>query len=128
VKARRARRTRAAGRAQRTKLRLTDCQPFPLAKGPRSFRRRTLIESVVVRHRLTLNVVLEVNTMRALKAYAMRTGAICFQFEIGTREEVEAGQLIALPLTDPDLRGGRLVFAARRAAIRRFRPAVSSRP
>lgn len=100
--------------AQRSKLRLTDCQPYPLAMGPQSFGGRTLLEKVISRHRLTLNVVLEANTMRALKAYAARTDAICFQFEVGTREEVTSGELVAIPLIDRELRGGRLVFASRK--------------
>lgn len=100
--------------AERSKLRLSDCLPFPLALGPKSFGGRGLLEAVVARHSLTLNMVLEANTMNALKAYAKRTNAICFQFEVGTREEVAAGALKAIPLTDPELRGGRLVFAARR--------------
>lgn len=100
--------------ARRTKLRLTDCQPYPLALGPQSFGGRTLLNGVIARHRLSLNVVLEANTVNALKAYAKRTDAICFQFEVGTREEVAAGDLVAIPLVDPELRSGRLVFAARK--------------
>lgn len=100
--------------ARRAKLRLTECQPYPLALGPGTFGGRRLLEMAINRHRLTLNVVLEANTMRALKSYAARTDAICFQFEIGTREEVASGDLVAIPLTDPELMNGRLVFAARK--------------
>ena len=100
--------------AQRSKLRLSDCQPYPMAMGPKSFGGRGLLEAVVARHRLTLNVVLEANTMNALKSYTKRTEAICFQFEVGTREEEASGELRAIPLTDPELCGGRLVFAARK--------------
>lgn len=100
--------------AQRSKLRLSDCQPYPLALGPKSFGGRGLLSTVEARSRLTLNVALEANTMRALKVYAARTDAICFQFEVGTREEVASGELVAIPLIDPELRGGRLVFAARK--------------
>lgn len=101
--------------ARRSKLRLTDCQPFPLAMGPSAFGGRALLETVVARQRLLMNVVLEANTMRALKSYVARTDAICFQFEIGTREEVASGELVAVPLTDPELRAGRLVLASRKA-------------
>lgn len=100
--------------ARRSKLRLSDCQPYPLAMGPKSFGGSGLLHTVIARNRLTLNVVLEANTMRALKAYAARTDAICFQFEVGTREEIASGELVAVPLIDPELRGGRLVFAARK--------------
>lgn len=100
--------------ADRTKLRLTDCQPYSLAIGPRSFGGRALLDAVISRHRLSLNVVLEANTMTALTSYVKRTDAICFQFEVGTREQVATGELRAVPLTDPELRGGRLVFASRK--------------
>ena len=100
--------------AQRSKLRLSDCQPYPLAMGPRSFGGRALLETVIARHRLSLNVVLEANTMSALKAFSARTDAICFQFEVGTREEVSTGRLVAIPLSDPELKGGKLVFASRK--------------
>jgi len=101
--------------AQRRKLRLSDCQPYPLAMGQRTFGGRALLETVIARHQLSLNVVLEANTMSALKAYVKRTDAICFQFEIGTREESLSGELKIIPLVDRELRGGRLVFAARKA-------------
>lgn len=100
--------------AKRSKLRLSDCQPYPLAMGPSSFGGRGLLNAVSTRNRLSLNVVLEANTMRALKAYAARTDAICFQFEVGTREEVDSGELVAIPMMDRELRGGRLVFAVRK--------------
>ncbi len=100
--------------AKRSKLRLADCQAHPLAMGPKSFGGSGLLNTVIARNRLNLNVVLEANTMRALKAYAARTDAICFQFEVGTREEIASGELVAVPLVDPELRGGRLVFAARK--------------
>ncbi|SNS31590.1 LysR substrate-binding domain-containing protein [Tropicimonas sediminicola] len=73
-----------------------------------------MLNEVIARQRLSLNVVLEANTMSALKAYARRTDAICFQFEVGTREEVASGELVAIPLVDPELRSGRLIFAARK--------------
>lgn len=80
--------------AQRSKLGLSDCQPYPLAMGPNSFGGRGLINAVEARSRLTLNVVLEANTMRALKVYAARTNAICFQFEVGLNSPVSCGRLL----------------------------------
>lgn len=100
--------------ARRSRLRLTDCQPYPLALGHSAFGGRHLLDKVAARNRMTLNVVLETNTIRSLKAYAMRSDAICFQFEIGTREEVRSGEMVALPLTDPELDNGQLVFATRK--------------
>lgn len=100
--------------ARRGRLRLTDCQPYPLALGHSSFGGRHLLDKAALRNRMTLNVALESNTIRSLKAYAMRTDAICFQFEIGAREEVRSGEMAALPLIDPELDNGKLVFASRK--------------
>jgi len=99
--------------AGRSKIRLADCQPFPIAIGHRTFGGRQLLDPVIRRSNLSLNVVLESNTVRSLAVFARRTGAICFQFEIGTLEYVASGEMIAIPLTDPELLNGRLVLASR---------------
>jgi hypothetical protein len=45
--------------------------------------------------------------------FARDTDAICFQYQIGTVREGRDGDLVAIPLTDPDLAKGRLVLASR---------------
>jgi DNA-binding transcriptional LysR family regulator len=99
--------------ATRARLRLADCQPYRLALGAATFGSRRLIDALAARLRLTLNVVFEASTVEALKIYAEETGAICFQFEIGTRREARAGHLVAVPLIDRELTRSRLVLASR---------------
>lgn len=99
--------------AGRSKLRLADCQPYPVALGNASFGSRYMIDQVIKRLHLTLDVRLKSSTVQSLKVFARHTGAICFQFEIGTRRDVERGELVAIPLSDPELSRGNLVLASR---------------
>ncbi|WP_417681455.1 LysR family transcriptional regulator [Roseibium sp.] len=99
--------------AGRSKLRLADCQPYPIALGNRTFGGRQLIDPVLKRTNLNLNVTLESNTVRSLMVYAKQTGAVCFQFQIGTLEDTATGELVAIPLIDPELTNGRLVLVNR---------------
>jgi len=110
--------------AGRTKLRLTDCQPYPVVLGNSSFGSRYMIDQAVKRLNLTLDVRLMSNTVQSLKIFARQTGAVCFQFQIGTRLDVERGELVAIPLTDPELSRGNLVLASR-AGRRLSLPALS---
>lgn len=100
--------------AGRRSLRLSDCQPYPVALGPESFGSRRLIEAICARNRLSLRVMLEATTVEMLMSFARQTGAICFQFQAGTLREARQGTLVAVPLSDPELCGGRLVLAARK--------------
>ncbi len=99
--------------AQRASIRLADCAPHPVALGEESFGGRRLIEQVMQSARLKLDVALVASSVQAMAAYTRHTGAISFQYEVGTRHEVARG-LVALPLTDRPLARSRLVLAARR--------------
>jgi DNA-binding transcriptional LysR family regulator len=99
--------------ADRPRLRLADCQPHRIALGAATFGSRRLIDALAARTRLALNIVFEASTVQALKVYAEETGAICFQFEIGTRRDARAGTLVAIPLIDRELTRSRLVLASR---------------
>lgn len=97
---------------QRT-LRLADCQDYPVALGDRSFGSRRLLDAVMARGALTLKVMLEASTVQMLKEFTLQTGAISFQFQIGTLRELRSGELVSIPLVDRGLTGSRLVLAAR---------------
>jgi DNA-binding transcriptional LysR family regulator len=99
--------------ADRPRLRLADCQPHRIALGAATFGSRRLIDALAARTRLALNIVFEASTVQALKVYAEETGAICFQFEIGTRRDARAGTLVAIPLINRELTRSRLVLASR---------------
>ncbi|WP_420998086.1 LysR family transcriptional regulator [Cupriavidus sp. 30B13] len=103
--------------AGRRSLRLSDCQPYPVALGPESFGSRQLIEAICARNRLSLRVMLEATTVETLKSFSRQTGAISFQFQAGTLRETRQGTLTAIPLSDPELCAGRLVLGARKGRI-----------
>lgn len=99
--------------AGRESLRLSDCQKYPVALGDTSFNSRRMIDAALARSRINVQVALEANNVQALKEYTRETGAISFQFQIGTVREVRRGELAAIPLTDPSLSQNRLVLACR---------------
>ena len=99
--------------AARTSLRLADCEPYPVALGDRSFGSRRLIDAATARSALTLRVAIESSTVQLAKEFTVLTGAISFQFKVGTDKEVRSGQLVSIPIIDPGLDHGRLVLASR---------------
>lgn len=99
--------------AGRTSLRLAECQQYPVALGDRSFGSRRLIDTVMDRSRLQLQQQIEASTVQLLKEFTRQTGAISFQFQIGTLQEVRRGELVSIPLLDPALSRSELVLAVR---------------
>jgi DNA-binding transcriptional LysR family regulator len=100
--------------AGRPAIRLADCAPHPVALGEESFGGRRLIDKVLTANRLKLNVALVASSVQSMLAYTRQTGAISFQFEVGTRHAVRQGGLVAVALSDRGLGRTRLVLAARR--------------
>ncbi len=99
--------------ARHASLRLADCQPWPVVLGDDSFGSRRLIDQHLVKSRIQLQVVAESGSVETCKAFARHAQAICFQFEAGTRRDVALGELVAIPLSDPELARSRLVLASR---------------
>lgn len=99
--------------AGRTTLRLADCQAYTVALGDRTFGSRRLLDALMARSHMTLQVALEASTVQTLKEFTLRTGAISFQFQIGTQNEARRGALVAIPLTDRTLTASQLVLLAR---------------
>ncbi len=100
--------------ANKTTLRLADCQRYPVALGSEKFGSRRLIDAIAAKSRISLDVALEASTVQALKEFSRQTGAISFQYQIGTLREVKRGELVAIPLTDRALSQTRLVLACRK--------------
>jgi DNA-binding transcriptional LysR family regulator len=99
--------------ANRSSLRLVDCEPFPVALGDPSFKSRQLLQSVTAQTKMTLQVVMEANTVQSLKDFTQLSGAISFQYRIGAMKEVEDGALVAIPLNDRAFAFRQLVLATR---------------
>jgi DNA-binding transcriptional LysR family regulator len=103
--------------ASRPSLRLADCADYPLALGDASFGSRRLIDAVCAQSRIALKVALEASAVQTLKEFTLRTGAISFQFEIGTRREARRGEIVAIPLRDRAFLGSQLVLATRAGRV-----------
>jgi DNA-binding transcriptional LysR family regulator len=99
--------------AARESLRLADCQDYPVALGDRSFGSRRLLDAVMARTRMTLNIALEASAVQTLKEFTRQTGAISFQFQIGTLREARLGELRSIPLSDLAFSQSKLVLATR---------------
>jgi DNA-binding transcriptional LysR family regulator len=99
--------------AGRGRLKLADLQNFPVAIGEPSFFSRQAVDIVLRKSKLSLRIAMEASSVRPMKVFARETGGICFQFEIGTRRDVRAGEMIAIKLADRDLAKSRLVLASR---------------
>jgi len=99
--------------AGRTRLRLADCQKYPVALGDQSFGSRRLLDAVMARSRLSLRPLVEASTVQLLKEFTRQTGAISFQFQIGTLQEARRGEFVSIPLSDPALGRSELVLAVR---------------
>lgn len=97
----------------RTRLRLADCQKYPVALGDQSFGSRRLLDAVMARSRMALRPLIEASTVQLLKEFTRQTGAISFQFQIGTLQEARRGELVSIPLSDPALGRSELVLAVR---------------
>ena len=94
-------------------VRLADCQKFPVALGDANFGSRRLIETIVSRSRISLNVVLQASSVQVLKEFTLASNVVSFQFEIGTRKDVANGTLVAIPLTDRALSNTKLSIVHR---------------
>jgi DNA-binding transcriptional LysR family regulator len=99
--------------ANRERLRLADLQDFPVAIGDTSFFSRQAVDVMLRKSKLSLRIAMEASSVRPMKVFARETGGICFQFEIGTRRDMRAGEMIAIKLADRDLAKSRLVLASR---------------
>jgi DNA-binding transcriptional LysR family regulator len=97
----------------RNTLAVADLQSYPIAIGDQSFFSRHAIETVARRSKISLQIALEANSVRALRIFARETGAIYFQFEIGTRHDVASGEFRAIKLSDRSLAKSRLVLGSR---------------
>jgi DNA-binding transcriptional LysR family regulator len=99
--------------AARKSLRLADCQPYPVALGDGSFGSRRLIDQHLIKSRMRLNVVAEAGSVETIKAFARRSDALCFQFEVGTRRDVALREMVSIPLAEREFAGSHLTLGTR---------------
>ena len=52
-----------------------------------------------------------------MKAFARMSKAVCFQFKLGGIRDVAVGEMVAIPLTDPQCQNAVLVLAMRAGRV-----------
>ncbi len=96
--------------ANRPTVRLRDCARYPLALAERSVGGRQLLEEVVARSGLNLQVAVESNSFEFLRAMVMHTNLISFQIRIGTLADGNRFGVVAREIDDRDVPHANLVL------------------
>ena len=94
----------------RDKVRLSDCVAYPLALPDRTLGGRALLDEFLARRSLRLEAALESNSFEMMRNFAVKSGGVCFQIQIGMPPSHLPGGMRALPLADRGLSRGRLVL------------------
>lgn len=95
--------------ASRPTIRLRDCANYPLALPERSIGGRQLIDEVLARTNLHLNVMVESNSFEFLRGLVLQDKMLSFQIKIGTIGIDEMG-LVVRDIDDRDVPRGDLVL------------------
>jgi DNA-binding transcriptional LysR family regulator len=95
--------------ASRRAIRLRDCANYPLALPERSIGGRQLIDEVLARTNVHLNVMVESNSFEFLRGLVLHDKMLSFQIEIGTIGSGEMG-LVVRDIDDRDVPRGDLVL------------------
>lgn len=95
--------------ASRPTIRLRDCANYPLALPERSIGGRQLIDEVLARMDLHLNVMVESNSFEFLRGLVLQDKILSFQIKIGTIGSDEMG-LVVRDIDDRDVPRGDLVL------------------
>jgi DNA-binding transcriptional LysR family regulator len=103
--------------AGRDSLRLRDCLSYPLALGDTTLAGRALIEQVLSQASFDLEPRLVSNSVETMKAFARMNRGVCFQFHRAGNEPIAPGDMVALPLLDPQLSAAKLILATRRGRV-----------
>lgn len=89
--------------AKQKRLSLNDTLSYPVAVPQKNFGIRTLLDTRCRTAQLTMRPTLETNSIEALRGFARSGSGITFLPRLSVRREIEAGQVVAIPLTDRDL-------------------------
>ena len=98
----------------RKSLSLTDCLDQPVAWPSRGLSLRAILDSLPVARRI--RPAFECNSLRLMASLARRGSCIAFQTVIGIEQELAAGTLRFVPLSDKRLPVDRLRIVARHGA------------
>ena len=103
--------------AGRKTLSFADLAGEPLILPARGMSLRTAVEPLVDRWRRQVHVRGECNSLRMMSALVRRSRAVGFLTTVGIERELREGELVWIPLADPDLAEDRLMVIARIGTI-----------
>lgn len=103
--------------ATRKSLRLRECLAYPVALADTSLAGRGLIDRALANASFHFEPALVSNSAEAMKAYARLSHAVSFQFRVGVWRDIEVGDMVAIPLSDPALAQPPLLLAVRRSRV-----------
>ncbi len=98
--------------ARKRPLKLRDCLAYPVALADQTLAGRALIERALAKSSFHFEPALLSNSVEAMKAYARKSKAVCFQFKTGAAHDVERGLLSHTQLVLAARRGRVLPIAA----------------
>lgn len=99
--------------ARRKQISLAECLGYPVILPSVGMGGRTLLDQALGRSSVCADPVLVSNSLEAMKGMARNSQAICFQLLMGTRRDSTLGELVAIPLTDPEIDSGTVILASR---------------
>ncbi|APZ44512.1 hypothetical protein BW247_02940 [Acidihalobacter ferrooxydans] len=98
-------------------IRLRQCLEYPITLPDSTLSVQGLIERVLAKTSFALEPILVSNSIEMMRSYCRMTQAIFFQFRIGAIQHTEQQDLVAVPLSDPELVHAKLVIAVRKGRV-----------
>jgi len=89
--------------AKQKRISLIETMSEPLAIPRKNFGIRTLLDTRCRSARISMRPALETNSIEALRGFARSNSGITFLTKLSVKRELEAGQLVAIPLSDREL-------------------------
>lgn len=94
-------------------LSLRECLDYPVAWPAQGLSLRTILDTVALRLKPQFRPAVECNSLRLMAAMARRGTCIAFQTRIGIEQDIAAGKLVFIPLSDKRLPRDRLMVVQR---------------
>jgi DNA-binding transcriptional LysR family regulator len=101
--------------AGRRAIRLRDCAAYPVALPDRTIGGRQLLDEVLARSRISIQLAAESNSFEMLRGLVLEANLISFQIRIGTMPAGNKLGLVARDIDDRDVPRASLVFGQLRA-------------
>jgi DNA-binding transcriptional LysR family regulator len=95
--------------ARHRTLTLDECLDYPIALPARGLSLRTALEPALAAKSKAIRPRMESNSLRLMAGLARHESCIAFQTVVGIERELEADDLIVIPLTDPEIKIDRLM-------------------